>query len=355
MFVLDAKTGNMELKNQDIMKRIILFILLISLGKLYANPIVPSVHIYEVYFAESGEWLLEFMDPYADGAFYLDSIRVETNAGIATVLHFDSIWPIVLSNSNLSHPIEINFNNDCIKLHSYISGYVITDSIAIGEHPDSYLRNILPGQSIARYNPFGPFYKTNNPSIGEWNSLDGTMGKICGIFYDENNNPVADKLFYINEGYSGQIEIDAYGHFCANLTSRSYDISSRFLYNPENYGWDTAYVNPVSFEINEHDSLNIDFRITVTSMNKIAVPVVLLSNYPNPANNFTYFFVDYQGRSLSNVKISIFDLSGRKIDTFPVDSHKVKYDCSSLPPGVFICTLFSDETSVATKKIIVVR
>ncbi|MFW5663448.1 MAG: T9SS type A sorting domain-containing protein [bacterium] len=339
------------------MKRIILFILLISLGKLYANPVVPSVNIYEIYFSESGDWLMEIIEPYGIGDvyYYLDSIKIESNAGIAMLQYVDSLGAFVISNSDLSQSIEININDDCIKLHSYSSGYHITDSIAIGEHPDSYLKNILPGQSIARYDFLGPFYKTNNPTIGAQNNLSGAIGIIYGIFYDENNNPVSGKLFYINEGYSGQIEMDADGHFCANLTSRSYDISCRLLYDSEKNASDTVNVNPVSFEINEHDSLNIDFRITATSIENNVVPDILLSNYPNPANDFTYFFVDYQGRNLSNLKISLFDLSGRIVDTFPVDSPKVRYDCSNLPPGIFISRLISDETTIATKKIIVVK
>ncbi len=349
------------------MRRIvIIFFFLFSFKISNTNPVMTGVYIYEILFESPNEWALEFVEPYyAFGILnYMDSIRIETISGSATVQFLDTTIFNVITNNNLKNPIYLNKEMDIIKLVSYSFGSLFVDSIIVGDIPGSYLHNIQYGQSISRYFIDGPSFKTNNPTIGEVNSFLGATGKIYGYFYDLDNEILSNKYFYINEGYSreiqqaqglsGQTNIDDFGFYCAEITSRSYSISKiRIFESPSQT--ELFLIFPVNIEVNEDDSIKIDFRITISSIENNSLHKVLLNNYPNPAKEFTYFIVDQNINPPSNLNISIFDINGKKIDSFPIFSNKLRYDCSWLSQGVYICTLFSNDRILTTKKLIVVK
>lgn len=83
----------------------------------------------------------------------------------------------------------------------------------------------------------------------------------------------------------------------------------------------------------------------------------LFQNYPNPFNPFTT--IKYSIPHRSSVKITIFDLLGRKTATIVNDeqeagTHQIKFDGSSLPSGVYFYQLRAG-TFIETKKMIIMK
>jgi len=68
----------------------------------------------------------------------------------------------------------------------------------------------------------------------------------------------------------------------------------------------------------------------------------LFQNYPNPFRSGT--IITYQLITSSNVELSIFDISGRKVVTLvkerqQPDSHEVKWNAEGMNPGIYFCEL----------------
>ncbi len=341
------------------MKKIVLLIFLLFPSVMFANPTWLGVNISEIYFDGNGDWVLE-INNYYEPAEYLDSIVIECSSGRAKIQFYDNVYYIVISNANLSTPLTFNKDNDCIKLISYSYTEFKTDSVDLGIHPGSYLKHIQPGQSVSRFYYYGggPFFKTNKPTIGAENKLDGSIGKIYGYFYENDTNYKATNYdFFFNEGYSGTIHINANGYFTASLTSRNYYADFFTLYGPSQRYIDT-YVKPVSFEINEKDSLNINFYRTLTAVQEIISTPVLICNYPNPACDYTYFIFDASESVISSndyVTISIFNINGSLVETIRTNSKKTKWNCNKFGTGLYIYSLSLDDKLLKTGELVISR
>ncbi|MCF8359057.1 MAG: T9SS type A sorting domain-containing protein [Prolixibacteraceae bacterium] len=235
-----------------------------------ANPIWLGVNISEIYFDESGEWTLEIDNVNITSVEFIDSLFIECNSGLAKIIEFDTTDYIVITKENLNNIISFNKEEDCIKLYSYAFGEYVIDSVCVGEITGSYVKNIENGQSISRLYGNGHFYKDNTPTIGSENDLDGSTGKIYGYFYDTDGAPVKNKYFFINEGYctpilqeqgyAGNIKINETGFYCAEITSRSYSISEREIYESST-NYELMQFQPVNFELNENDSIPVNFVV----------------------------------------------------------------------------------------------
>lgn len=335
-------------------KLIVLFCILLTIT-VRANILVPSLKIYEVFFDESDDWALEFVVDFYDYEFQfygIDSIKIETSSGIATVLGFDTTHFCVITNQNLSIPLSINKDNDLIVLHAYIYGYWETDSIAIGEYQNSYLKNIEYGHSIAKNCLDKPFYKTSCPTIGDENNLNCTKGVAQGYFYNNDGEVLNNKHFFINDGYSGKIIIDISGFFSANLTSRSYDISSLILYETDD-DYALTYIQPVSFEIFENDTVSINF--ISTSIPEIKSEKHFISIYPNPAKDHAIFIINSNIINSSRLNLTIFNILGYRIDRIAVETNEVYYNCSNLTNGTYISVLSVGNKTITSKKFHVLK
>ncbi len=329
-----------------------------------ANPIWLGVNISEIFFNESGEWTLEIDNVNIASVEYIDSLIIECNSGSAKITNFDTTDYIVITNENLANSISFNKNADCIKLYSYSHGEYKVDSIRIGDISESYLKNIENGQSIARLNGYGPFYKDNSPTIGLANDLNGSKGKIYGYFYDTEGAPITNKYFFINEGnctpilqeqgFAGDIEIDETGFYCAEITSRSYSISKREIYESST-NHELMQFQTVNFELNEDDSTNINFTQILTSINSVNQVNILLSSYPNPATNFIYFITSTKNKLNTPLKISVYNSVGKIIDTFNLTSEPYQWNCNNLPQGTYIYTLSSENKIIGTNKFQIIK
>ncbi|MEX2603933.1 MAG: PQQ-dependent sugar dehydrogenase [Gracilimonas sp.] len=97
------------------------------------------------------------------------------------------------------------------------------------------------------------------------------------------------------------------------------------------------------------------FQSTATSNedeSEVPTSTQLFQNYPNPFNPSTT--INYQLSKHSDVKLEVFDMLGRKISTLinrqmPSGTHKVNFDASYLPSGLYIYRLNTGKTVITRK------
>ena len=100
------------------------------------------------------------------------------------------------------------------------------------------------------------------------------------------------------------------------------------------YGYTEVYINT---EIGS----NVEDPLT-----ELPVEFTLKQNYPNPFNSSTV--IEFLLPKTERVKIEIFNSSGQKINTLidtemPIGSHKVKFDATNLPTGLFIYRILAGD------------
>ncbi|MBO6522266.1 MAG: family 16 glycosylhydrolase [Balneolaceae bacterium] len=83
----------------------------------------------------------------------------------------------------------------------------------------------------------------------------------------------------------------------------------------------------------------------------------LKQNYPNPFNPSTT--IDFELSKASRVKISVFDITGRKVSDltnsfYSLGSYSIRFDASDLPTGLYYYTMEADGFST-TKKMILIK
>ncbi|MCE1165686.1 MAG: T9SS type A sorting domain-containing protein [Bacteroidetes bacterium] len=84
----------------------------------------------------------------------------------------------------------------------------------------------------------------------------------------------------------------------------------------------------------------------------------LFQNYPNPFNPITNF--KFQIQSYSNVRISVYDITGKEIERI-IDGYQkpgiysVRFDGSNLSSGIYFYTLFVDGKILDSKKMILIK
>ncbi|HIH18449.1 TPA: T9SS type A sorting domain-containing protein [Candidatus Micrarchaeota archaeon] len=85
----------------------------------------------------------------------------------------------------------------------------------------------------------------------------------------------------------------------------------------------------------------------------------LQQNYPNPFNPVTT--IPFKLQKEAHVKIEVFNVAGEKVATLvdrtqmPGGEHKVQFDASRLPSGVYIYSLTVDGTSADSKKMVLLK
>ncbi|HPL05823.1 MAG TPA: T9SS type A sorting domain-containing protein [Bacteroidales bacterium] len=334
-----------------------LFILLFLPTLVCANQIWLGAVISEIYFDDSGGWMLELFYPH-----YSDSILIESDSGYAKIVDCDASELTIISNINLSDTVSFNKDSDCIKVHTYASGDYMVDSICIGEKAGSYLKNIKNGQSIARYYLFGSFYKDNSPTIGFANDFDGAKGKIYGFFYDTDGQAMTNKFFSIDycseilreqEQEEGVIRIDETGFYCAEITSRTYTINEIVIASATDY--ETMQFETVQFDLEEGDSININFRRVLASTKSIHQDSVVVRTYPNPATDIIYFVTSNVNPLNSPLYITVYSSTGQIMGSFALRSDIHQWNCNYLPYGTYIFTLNSGKNTIKTDKFQIIK
>ena len=116
-----------------------------------------------------------------------------------------------------------------------------------------------------------------------------------------------------------------------------------------------------NYECNPHASMGMVGTITVSalSIDEVTIPnnYSIYSIYPNPFNPVTK--ITYGLREYSNVKIAIFDLTGKKVATLinKIQSsgyHSIDWNADNHASGIYFIKMITDEY-INTKKIILFK
>ncbi|MGE5352115.1 MAG: T9SS type A sorting domain-containing protein [Acidobacteriota bacterium] len=320
------------------------FLLLIAIflfsNSLKANPI-GAEFFSEIVFDSTG-WKLEMnltMAAYQQG----DSISLKgwyLVSGTDTAYFKD--WQYLKAPERGTYSKGANFlvlTKDSLKgsLNLDIKGGRISLHAPDGFNYDEFSYGTMKsGQSLCF--SYDGWYLDNSPTIGSQNDSNGATGVIKGFVEDSGNNPAAKFGFLVYSSHGKSYTTDSTGHFEFHWLARSY-----LLGLP--YGGKDSY----TVSLQPGDTLNLEFKLNhLVGVEKKETPEIkeysLRQNYPNPFNPATS--ISYSIAKAGPVKILVYNLLGNEIATLVNEyknagTHKVSFDASMLPSGVYIYSIQS--------------
>ncbi len=342
------------------MKRLILILLILFTSFIYANPVDDSPRIYEIQIIEPDNWFIEINLYEFNLINNIDSMFITGLSGREKVEYIDSTLNHfrIITQENLSNQLQFSKECDSISIQFYFHGntYYSPRSLIIGEYPGSYLHNITSGQSIVYDMYFSSYYKCSEPTLGEENT-GLSAGKIYGYFYDKNGTPILDRYVKIRRGQfvpPSSDYIDSTGYYVSVLPSQYHYYDLLYVWQPY-IGGDNWNFNPVEFDLEPGDSIQVDFYASQTSIRPVIQNTIKFNNYPHPASSYTWFFIDNTDIEASAMRVNVYALNGRKVDSFRPRAYQYRYDCSHLPQGSYIMSLQHGREVLATKKLQILK
>ena len=262
---------------------------------------------------------------------------------------------IVFTQDDLSKLLELDKDkdNDKITLCFFSDSSMYEKTLKIGTYANSYLHNLRSDQSICWDMYDGMFYKSNTPTIGEPNNYDTAM--IYGQIFDNQGAVISNATvkFYPGHVYWGEY-IDSDGYYQARYSPRYLRFSEYFIRHDNGTG-KTWEITPVEIDLEPLDSIEVNFYSTMTSIKPVVQSPIMLINYPQPATDYSWFVIGNTDIEASTMRMNVYDLAGRKVDSFVPQSHQLRYDCSHLSQGAYIMSLQQGEKILASKKLQIMK
>jgi type IX secretion system substrate protein len=229
------------------------------------------------------------------------------------------------------------------------------DSLKIGTYEGSYIHNLDSTQSVACGEFWGDeYFKHKTPTPGEEN-IGLCSGKIYGHFYINNDDPVRNaKFVFYNNMVFPYLYTDSTGYYTASKGARYYyyDALRYDGSGPDAEVWD---FQPIEFDLEPGDSIEVNFIALQSTIIPVIQNTIKFNNYPHPASNYTWFFIDNTEIDASAMRVSVYALNGRKVDSFIPSAKQFRYDCSHLPQGSYVMSLQQGNEVLASKKLQVLK
>jgi hypothetical protein len=150
--------------------------------------------------------------------------------------------------------------------------------------------------------------------------------------------------------------IDSTGYYTSVLPAyyHFYDYLVLWKNSIENSdGWN---FEPVSIDVEPGDSLLVDFYASQTAIKPVIKnDIIKLNNYPHPASSYTWFYIDNTDVDASAMRVNVYALNGRKVDSFIPTARHFRYDCGHLPQGSYVLTLNHGHEMLASKKLQILK
>jgi hypothetical protein len=335
------------------MKRSIFILLILFTSFIYANPIDASPSLSEIKIVNPDNWFVEIVN-LGNQLDEADSIILFSNFGSAKVESFDTTEYVILTQNNFLTNLQLQRTQDFIKLYIHYPNGAHVDSIKIGDCSGSRLHNIDSCQSIMRRIGDSEYFKNDISSLGEQNELNGSYGKIYGHFYYQDGTPITERYARFYRFVPNSEYVDASGYYKAELVSHYYCYNWFYLrvYGLPGEMWDFSSVD---FDLEPGDSLEVDFYALQTSIRPVIQSTIKFNNYPHPASSYTWFVIDNTDVEASAMRVNVYALNGRKVDSFKPRAYQYRYDCSHLPQGSYIMSLQHGREVLATKKLQILK
>ena len=241
-------------------------------------------------------------------------------------------------------------------------------------------------QLFTNYDDEGYFFGTKNLPLDCFNINQSEFATDCPIsqypklpigynfmragsypYNDCGFSPINDNLYYkeANSGFTLEqfaniryyLEHDYTG--CNNTDACNFDISSTHLLR---FGESSCYYgsisSPGSNDCFEKEQCTYDCNDNSLSVNKTLIPdkYQIENIYPNPFNPSTQ--ITYGLPEYSAVKISIYDVTGRQINTLlseyqTAGFHSVIWEAINYPSGIYFINISSSNYSESQKIVLI--
>ena len=331
-----------------------LFLIIWLPAKLSGNVIYPQANISEFMFDSTGNWILELSFYAHPDSMHIDSIFIETHEGISKIAHYTAFQPAerssylaVITNDSLVNPVEVDKNSDVINVITYCNDFSYDYILRFGPVKYSGISRIPKNHSIAYVRDYcsecvmwdygKSFSLDKTPTIGEFNTSDGTDANVSGHVVDIDNNPVSGKQVV---GFPECIQTDENGYYYGKVISKKYrfdtnwvcDLSEKYIYRP-----DSLSAIPDSSYVLDLVLLSISPR---TSIPETPQMDLMITNYPNPFTSETTFYISIpESIAFSTVSLEFFDNTGRLIisKSFTEPRSMVRLSAAelNLKPGIY--------------------
>jgi hypothetical protein len=338
-----------------------------------ANIAPPMAHISEVYFDTQNNWTLEigFYGSIEDIEFI--KISNSTGTALVTTLNliagnsqsgFDSL--AIITNANLDSALFFTPLNDYIKVETRVWNYEPFDILHFGEHPNSIVQCIEQGESICQLSRMLNDYYVLSwcinslPSLGFLNDTTGSLATFAGIVKDQAGNPVTEG--HINLAWQGsyqRLRIQADGSLNERIFARDYLIDT-IWYKPDlSVAYETYAIDPISVCLKPNDLHNqnivLSSPVGISEIKKDTETKIVAS--PNPFSNeisFYYSFNTEDNNSADDLKLSIFTLSGKKVDELDLHSYqdRVVWKAGIAPSGILFYHFTNSKQILAKGKLV---
>jgi hypothetical protein len=239
--------------------------------------------------------------------------------------------------------------------------YILSDKDIDGspEVPDVSIFKMNVETGDVRYETNLPHLDGNNQGRGgmcitpKWNNMVWVVGVVLlnpdgdqvGVYELGPNaswityEPRSDTLF-AGEDIDITLLLDV-----ADLDTGRYGVNIEFYHNAI-VAVDTIFI-----------TLDVSYSDVPTDGSHQPLEFILDQNYPNPFNSTTS--LSYAIEELSNVKLSIYDISGRLVSTLVDDKQKagyyrVTFNAAEMPNGLYFYRL-ETQNKIATRKMILMK
>jgi len=286
-------------------------------------------------------------------------------------------FPIKVGNKFIFHYVYHSYDNG--GSHTYIHDYVcntINDSIINNKTYylfDNYLDN---GPSWLRVDSLTgslykldylnscPFYFMENLSDSLLMTLNGHSNSCNDVSVNSINNISRWGITGTDKNFFG------YGSSYYSTINRTYN--SFFGLSHSAYSWSYSgmsvsidhYIKGCIIEgIVYGDTLVVDINV---NSNEVPAGYSLAQNYPNPFNPSTNIKFNVPAVSSRHafdgdlVQLKIYDITGKEIAVLLNEKkrpgeYSVTFNAANLPSGIYIYSLFANDSKIDTKKMIILK
>ncbi|HEX2964115.1 MAG TPA: T9SS type A sorting domain-containing protein, partial [Ignavibacteriales bacterium] len=351
------------------------FFILIFSNSLHANPI--KLWFFSELLFDSTGWKIELTqmnvrstyDSLSLKGWYLSNGKEK--AYFQDWMYLKTQWDgkdyisnyLVVTKDSLKGHLALNMTEDTVYLCSPQDN--IWDKIIYG--PSARIPTPKLNQSIClTFKTYllenRVYYLDNSPTIGAKNDTLGATGTIRGFAKDAAGNPAR----YVSMGnYYGEMwdrgynMTDSTGHFeYKDWLASKYTIyffrndNSQFPYQLFTFNLEPWEKKEMEFQLDWVVSDNNQAQDVEKKAGLGEIRYSLDQNYPNPFNPATS--ISYSIPKAGSVKLQVFNLLGNEVATLVNEyknagTHKVSFDASVLPSGVYIYTIQSGSFRNAKK------
>ena len=316
---------------------------------LYCNIFYPYARISELAFDTSGNWIMEMeFAGYAD-TFHIDSIIFETVSGISRVANYtpfqpygsESYYLALITKDSLNLPLEIDKDNDLIRLVTYWSYGRYESTLPLGtficDLPESYSVAHIDGYDCRGFyfSRYSRYAIDRTPSIGGINNSEGAESTVTGYVYDKNYNPVVDTFIL---AFNSCTNTNGVGYYTIRTLAKCYTVDT-----VEFFGLKYIY-EPVAIQLMPDSSYTQDLVLlsiqSDVSTQEISQNEPVITYYPNPFTTGSTLYISIPTElSYSTAVIEFYNSAGSFIFSELLENRTSVIELSSeklsLKPGIY--------------------